>query len=138
MKKRGLLNPELNYTLSALGHMDGLCICDAGLPIPEEVNRIDLALVRGVPGFVETLEAILSEMEVEKAILAEEIKEASAGLHAEIRERLGDIPVEYLSHAQFKERVFETRGVVRTGEFTPYANIILISGVKKLFERYGG
>lgn len=133
MKKGGLLNPDLNYTLATLGHTDGLCICDAGLPIPEEVNRIDLTLVRGVPGFLETLEAILPELEVEEAILAEEIKEASAGLHAEIRKLLGDIPVKYLPHSQFKQRVFEVKGVVRTAEFTPYANIILVSGVKSLF-----
>lgn len=134
MKKGGLLNPELNYTLATLGHTDGLCICDAGLPIPDEANRIDLTLVRGVPGFVETMEAILPELEVEEAILAEEIKQASPGLHAELQKLLGDIPVRYLPHAKFKELVFETKGVVRTAEFTPYANIILISGVKGLFE----
>ena len=43
MKKNGILNPQLNRVISEMGHRDMLIIADAGLPIPKEVERIDLA-----------------------------------------------------------------------------------------------
>jgi len=129
MKKRGVINSELSYLISKMGHTDKLVICDAGLPIPEDVRRIDLSLTRTIPKFMEVLEALLNELVIEKAILAEEIKDVSLRLHQEIIKTLGDIPVEYCKHEKFKQISSEARCIVRSGEVTPYANIILISGV---------
>ena len=66
MKKQGLLHPELCRTITAMGHTDTLVVADAGLPIPNGIARIDLALVPGMPGFLTTLEAILAEFEVDQ------------------------------------------------------------------------
>jgi D-ribose pyranase len=62
-------------------------------------------------------------------ILAEEAKERNPGYLAEVQELLPGVPVEFVSHAEFKVRTTSARAIVRTGEFAPYANVILVSGV---------
>ncbi|MDA5107921.1 MULTISPECIES: D-ribose pyranase [Brevibacillus] len=130
MKKGGILHPDMNKLISQTGHTDWIVVTDAGLPIPENVNtRIDLALKEGTPGFLETLDAVLEDLIVEKIILAEEIKSISPKMNEEILRRFPGIPVEYLPHVEFKQRTKQARGLIRTGEFTPYANVILVAGV---------
>lgn len=129
MKKTTLLNSDLSSVISRLGHNDMLVIGDAGLPIPPGPQRIDLALVRGVPGFFETLRAVLSEMQVERIILASETSQVSPQVYAEIQALLPDAPVEWVTHEAFKQRTASSRAMVRTGECTAYANIILVAGV---------
>jgi D-ribose pyranase len=129
MKKTSLLQSDLSYVIATLGHLDTLVIADAGLPIPTETVRIDLALTRGVPGGVQTLRVVLEEMKVERVILAEEAKERNPGYLAEVQKLLPGVPVEFVSHAEFKTRTASARAIVRTGEFSPYANVILVSGV---------
>lgn len=129
MKKTELLNSEISYVISKLGHTQQIAIGDAGLPVPENVKRIDLALVKGVPGFLQTLDAVLSEMEVEGIILAGEIREKSPQMEREILERFPGVEVEYVEHEVFKERMKGCQAVIRTGETTAYANVILRAGV---------
>jgi len=129
MKKSGILNPDLIQAIAAMGHTDRLVIADAGLPIPVEVARIDLALVAGVPGFVQTLEAVLSELKVERATVASEMRSRNPAVHEAVQRLLSGTPIDQVTHERFKELLPEVRVVVRTGEVTPYANIILQSGV---------
>lgn len=129
MKKTGILNQPISTVIAGLGHTDTLVIADAGLPIPDSTTRIDLALIEGIPSFEDTLRAILGEMQVERAIIAEEMSRASPDLHERLRALLGDVPVETVPHEEFKERTRTAKAVIRTGEFTPYANVILVAGV---------
>ena len=129
MKKTGVLNQPLSRVIAGLGHMDTLVIADAGLPIPSGTERIDLAVSAGIPAFVDVLRAVLSEMEVQGAIVAEEMLERSPQIYEALRELLGDVPIQTVPHEQFKARTADARAVVRSGEFTPYANVILIAGV---------
>ncbi len=129
MKKTGLLNQPISAVIAGLGHTDMLVVADAGLPIPPQTRRIDLALVAGVPTFLKTLRAVLGEMQVEKAIIAEEMTTVSPKLYAAVQEILGNTPIELVTHTIFKSETESARAVIRTGEFTPYANIILVSGV---------
>jgi D-ribose pyranase len=62
-------------------------------------------------------------------ILAEEAKERNPKFLSEVKELLPGVPVEFVSHSDFKTRTASARAVVRTGEFAPYANVILVSGV---------
>ena len=103
MKKTTLLHSDLSYAIATLGHLDMLVIGDAGLPIPAETERIDLALTRGVPGAVQTLRVVLDEMKVEKAILAEEAKERNPKFLAEVQDLLADVTVEFVSHVDLKQ-----------------------------------
>lgn len=129
MKKGRLLNAGITSTMVRMGHTDQITIADAGLPIPEGVKRIDLAITKNYPSFIRVFEATLDEMVVEKVILAEEIKSQNPELLKQIMEKIGDIPVEWVSHEAFKKQTEKSKAVIRTGECTPYANIILQSGV---------
>ncbi len=128
MKKIGLINAPISSAISYLGHNDTLTIVDAGFPIPPSTQRIDIALKKGVPGFIQTLEVVLEEMYVEKAYLANEIITHSPHVYAQIQKLLPSISFEMISHVELKRRSEVTRAVIRTGEFTPYSNIILVAG----------
>jgi D-ribose pyranase len=129
VKKTGILNQPISSVIAGLGHMDTLVIADAGLPIPPETQRIDLALTEGIPTFLDTLRVVLTEMQVEQAVVAEEMLGVSPKVYEAVKELLGDVPIETVTHLIFKEQTRSARAVVRTGEFTPYANVILVAGV---------
>ena len=129
MKKTGILNKDISEVIASMGHKDALVVADAGLPIPPETRRIDLALTCGLPPFLDTVRVILSELRVEEAIVAQEMAVRSPEVYKALVELLGDVPIVQVPHETFKERTRSARAVVRTGECTPYANVILISGV---------
>ena len=129
MKKGKLLNSEISSVISQMGHTDSLTIGDCGLPIPKDVKRIDLALKYGVPSFLDTLDTVLEELCVEEIIIAEEIKEAAEQMYKEILNRFENVKVTMVKHEEFKVMTKDSHAVIRTGECTPYANIILKSGV---------
>lgn len=130
MKKQGILNSDISRVLSYLGHTDWICIGDCGLPIPDEVERIDLALAFGEPTFMRTLEVVAGDMKVEKIILAEEIKVQNPIVLDQVTELFAgqNVETEYVSHVELKERTKNCKAVIRTGETTPYANVILQAG----------
>ncbi|MEX3772486.1 D-ribose pyranase [Pseudomonas sp. MYb118] len=132
MKKTPLLNVALSRLIASLGHGDLVVIGDAGLPVPPGVELIDLALTQGIPDFISTLNVVLSEMQVERHVLASEIldKQPTAlvaldKLHAE--GALGQRQL--VDHEQFKILSRQARAIVRTGECQPYCNIVLAAGV---------
>lgn len=131
MKKNGILNSDISRVLSYMGHTDQIAVGDCGLPIPEETERIDLALKFGVPGFMEVLCEVKKEMKIEKIILAEEIKIKNPEILEQILQLFDrteeDCEIEYVSHEELKEKTHTCKAVIRTGETTPYANIILQS-----------
>ncbi len=130
MKKTTLLHSEISYLLASLGHQDLIVIADSGLPIPKSVKRIDLALTAGVPGFIETLEVVLSELHIEKAWIAEELIEQRGTVYPKLLERLADTEIGTLPHVELKQLIeHKAIAVIRTGECSPYANVILQSGV---------
>lgn len=129
MKKTGILNQPISAVIAALGHTDSLVIADAGLPIPPEPQRIDLALAEGIPSFLDVLRIVLTELQVERAIVAEEMLKVSPDVHSAVSKLLENVPIDTVPHQNFKEQTRSARAVIRTGEFTPYANIILESGV---------
>lgn len=129
MKRTKLINSELSYTISKMGHTDSLTIGDCGLPIPDSVDRIDLALTHGVPSFLDTLDVVLEELCVEEIVIASEIEEKNSAIYEEILKRFENIKITKVCHEEFKNMTKESCAVVRTGECSPYANIILKSGV---------
>jgi len=123
MKKSGILNAELSRVVASLGHGQMLVIGDAGLPVPPGVPCIDLAVCVGVPRFWEVLDAVLSEMEVERAVVADE---ASDEVIDQFEARLS---VERVTHEALKDLSRDAMAVVRTGEAVAYSNVVLVSGV---------
>ncbi|EHI70391.1 D-ribose pyranase [Streptococcus ictaluri] len=130
MKKHGLLNSDLAKLAADLGHTDRVCIGDLGLPVPDGVTKIDLALKPGQPNFQEVVDVYLEHILVEKVILAEEIKSHNPKQLEAFLAKLDDqVEVDYVSHEALKKYNQEVKAVIRTGENTPYSNVILQSGV---------
>jgi D-ribose pyranase len=133
-QREGLLHPALARIVAGIGHGQTLVLADAGLPIPPGVERIDLAVTCGVPGLAPVLEAVVAELAVERAIIAREASEAPASGKESLPQLLSRVlspgtPVEAISHEELKARSAQAVAVVRTGECTPYWNVILVAGV---------
>ncbi|MBC8538305.1 D-ribose pyranase [Christensenellaceae bacterium NSJ-63] len=135
MLKGGILNGQLLRVLGETGHKDLLLVSDAGMPLPKDVERVDLSLVPGIPAYTDVLQAVVDDIMVEKAFLAEEVKTISPKMHAKILEILKPTgcEIEYVPHVELKQIMQTTRACIRSGEFTGYANVILQAGVS-----YGG
>ncbi len=125
MKSGILIHPGLLAALASMGHTDEILICDAGYPVPADVPTIDLAYRPGQAPFLDVLTVVVATVHIEEATIA---AEAAADLGAAIDEILG-APADRIPHVAFKERARRCRGVVRTGEHTRYANVILTVGV---------
>ncbi|WP_429065804.1 D-ribose pyranase [Aeromonas veronii] len=137
MKRGVLLNAPLSALVAQMGHTDEITVCDAGLPIPAGPERIDLALMAGTPSLATVLTALLTDLVVEKVIMATEIKQISPAAHQALVDQLEahataqgkPITIEYCLHEEFKTRSRQSKAIVRSGEVTPYANLILCAGV---------
>lgn len=129
MKKQGILNAKLSGLLAGLGHKDIFLICDAGMPIPQGVEIVDLALVGGIPSFKDVFAAITNEVIVEKYTMAQEVHETNKDLLTYMQNILVDAQAEFIPHIDLKEMSKSVKFAVRTGEFSYYPNIILQAGV---------
>lgn len=127
MKKSGVLNSDISRVLSYMRHTDTICISDCGLPCPDETELIDISLEKGVPDFVRVLKAVVNDMSVEKILLAEEIRVKNPAVLKEIQTLLPGVRTDFMPHEEFKKKLLSCKAVVRSGEASPYANIILQS-----------
>ena len=128
MLRDGILNAPLAGALARLGHTHQVVIADAGLPLPYGVpgcTVVDLALVAGIPRFEQVLDAVLDAIVVDRAEAA--LESQSQPAHEWIAARLDNLSL--ISHDELKARLPQTQLVVRTGESTPFANVILHCGV---------
>jgi D-ribose pyranase len=131
MRRSGvIINGRLIELVTSIGHTQTLVIADAGLPIPSGVECIDLAVRAGLPGFLDVLDCVLAELQVERAVLAREIETLNPDLFKGTTERFGaGVLVDLIPHGALKQRLVHARAIVRTGEFSPYANVELYGGV---------
>jgi D-ribose pyranase len=129
MKKDRVLNPHICRAIAEIGHTEYLVIGDAGLPIPAGVKVIDVSVTRGVPGFIEVLEAIAEELVIESFIFASEAVEANPGLVSMMKAIIPDKPSKTVTHDEFKTIVKDAKTIIRTGECSSFANVILVCGV---------
>ncbi len=128
MKKHGILNASLSELIATLGHTDQLVVADCGLPVPPEVPVVDLALVQGIPRFSEVLAALADEIVVQRLTVAEEAVRHNPDALEAVRAAFPDVPLDRVPHEQLKQELPAVKAVVRTGEATPFANVILECG----------
>jgi D-ribose pyranase len=129
MKETGILNRDLAKFLAAQGHQDSMMVCDAGFAIPDSIPVVDLSLKKDVPLIDQVLEELARHYSVEKIVMAEETKNISPGKYEKVREILGsNLEVETIPHARLKEMSHDVKFAIRTGDFTAYSNVLLISG----------
>lgn len=127
MKRSGLLHPELASVIAALGHGQTVAIADAGLPVPAGPHRIQLGFAPDRPSFLDVVDAVLTELVVESAVVASEFADGS--VPDGLKERLGEVPIHTVPHERLKTMLDDCTAVVCTGEFTPFANVVLTAGV---------
>jgi D-ribose pyranase len=129
MKEVGIVNRELARLLSEQGHGDLLMVVDAGFAIPKGADVVDISLSENCPMVIDTLKELKKFFSVEKLIFANDTKSVSPTLFNNIRKLFGkSVPVEMVTHPQIKEMGHKVKAVIRTGDFTAYANVILVSG----------
>jgi len=145
MKLHGLLNSDLLAVMARIGHGDMIVITDNGFPFPINLmtKTIDLSVTKNLPRFLDVVKPVIEEYEFESVILAQEIKTKNAQINNKLiniirkkKSNLKQTSVKYIPHREFKDLVLHGAErsepvvcVVRTSEFTPFANIILIAGV---------
>jgi D-ribose pyranase len=129
MKKTGILNRDISALVAAMGHTDRLLISDAGFPIPKGIPCIDLSLRPTVPTVLEIAELLAIELEVEQFYFADEVLKIRPNRGAEVNEFFPKAKGITVPHVEFKKLAAEARGIIRTGDFTSYANVLLVSGV---------
>lgn len=149
MKRNDLIHPELSHVIAQMGHGQKLAVVDAGMPIPQGIRRIDLAFAPAQPGWLPVIEVIQKELCIESYIFASElaeqhVQELARCLNSEILDNQNptaqdagtqasgqrdELVAEVISHTELKEQLADCVAVVRTGEFTAYANVILVAGV---------
>ncbi len=123
-----VLNPELAALIRRIGHTQMLLVCDGGFPVPFGVpgGTLDLSVTADVPTVAQVLDAILPELPHDRVILASEMKECSPERYAWHEQQKS--PIECHSHLRFKQFAREAVACVRTGDATPYANVIVVGG----------
>lgn len=129
MKKDRLLNPLILQEVAALGHTEYLCIGDCGLPVPKGVKVIDISVTAGNPQFLDVLNVVAEELVVESMILASEIKDKNPQLMQQVKDILENKPCKMVPHEEFKRLTEKAKCIIRTGETSSYANVILVGGV---------
>lgn len=129
MKEVGPVNRGIDKVLSEQGHNDLLMVVDAGFAIPKEVEVVDISLAENNPMVCEVLAELRKFYSVEKMIMANQTKETNPTFFEKISGSFGDdIPVETIEHAELKQLAKTVKAVIRTGDFTAYGNVILVSG----------
>lgn len=130
MQKVGILNSAIAKVLADLGHTDTIVIGDCGLPVPAGVPKIDLALKLGSPSFMEVVAEVEKYMEIEKVEIAAEMEDRNPAVYAAMKDLFQKQQwIVDENHEKFKAETAKAKCVIRTGEITPYANVILHSNV---------
>lgn len=129
MKKTKMINSDMSRVIAQMGHFDKLSIGDAGMPVPMGTEKIDLAVDNGIPSFMQVLTNVLEELEVQRIYLAEEIKTENPKMLENIKALMPETPITFMPHSDMKQDLNNCHAFVRTGEMTPYSNIISESGV---------
>jgi len=126
--KSGILNPHVNSLLSNVRHTNTLIVADRGFPFWPEIEIVDLSLVDDIPRVLDVLYAIRRNFAVGRFFMAEEFRlRNTPAVIQQFAEAMASVEVVYESHAEFKKRVPHVIGLIRTGDTTDFANVILES-----------
>ena len=128
MKKTGILHPELSHMVASCGHTDYIVLADKGYPVPNGVNRINLGFMDDHPTILQVLEALSSEMKIDRLILTDEMVDMSPERVEDLKKMFPQVRIDRVSHTELKELTDTAFGVVKTADTCPYANLMVVSG----------
>jgi len=129
MKEIGILNSKISRAISEQGHQDLLMVVDAGFASPLEIEVIDISLCKNNPMVIDVLSEIRKFFSVEKMFIAKETQYKNPTLFNDISMMWGKkVDVEVVEHVALKEMSKKVKVIIRTGDFTAFGNVILVSG----------
>jgi D-ribose pyranase len=128
MLRTGILNPHVLSLLARVRHTNTLVIADRGFPFWPEIETVDLSLVDDVPTVLDVLNALRPNFIIGRAWMAREFKRENTKVtQTKFAIALKGVPLTFEPHVDFKKRVPRALGLIRTGDTTQYANLILES-----------
>jgi D-ribose pyranase len=128
MLMTGILNPRVLNLLSRVRHTNTLVVADRGFPFWPQIETVDISLVDDVPTVLQVLDAVRAQAIFGKAWMAKEfLRENRRPTQKLFRDALEGVSLKFELHAKFKKRVPDAVGLIRTGDSTQYANVILES-----------
>jgi D-ribose pyranase len=129
MKEVGMINGKIDSALNRQGHMDLMMVVDAGFPCPDHVELIDIALAEGVPSILDVLAELRKVHSVEKIFVAQEMLDHNPAYHQKVSKSFGDgAELGMIPHSELKENSHQVKTIIRTGDFTAWSNVMLVSG----------
>ena len=129
MKEFGMINRQIDSALNRQGHMDLMMVVDAGFPCPDHVELIDIALAEGVPSILDVLSELRKVHSIEKLVFAQETVDHNPTYFNQVVKSFGEnMDVEVIPHTELKERSHKVKTIIRTGDFTAWGNLMLVSG----------
>lgn len=135
MKEVGMINGMIDSALNRQGHMDLMMVVDAGFPCPDHVELIDIALKEGVPSIPDVLAELRKVHSVEKIVMAQDTFDHNPAYFDKVSKSFGEgVEVEVIPHAELKERSHNVKTIIRTGDFTAWGNVMLVSGAGDLWQ----
>jgi D-ribose pyranase len=114
--------------ISRVRHTNTLVIADRGFPFWPEIETVDVSLVDDIPKVLDVLKTLRLNFVVGRVFMAEEFRSAnSPATRSEFQQAMAGIPVLFEPHDNFKKRVPQAIGLIRTGDTVQYANVIIES-----------
>jgi D-ribose pyranase len=128
MLKSGILNPQINSLLSRVRHTNTLVIADRGFPFWPTIETVDISLIDGIPSVLEVLKAVRQNFVIGKAWMADEfLTNNSKQVIDQFVSAFEGVDLQHEPHVEFKRRVPNALGLIRTGDTIQYANLIIES-----------
>ncbi len=128
MLQRGILNPAVLSLLARVRHTNTLVISDWAFPFWPQIETVDISLTQGIPTVLQVLELLRPNFKIGELFMAEEFNSSNKGkVLTSFHRAFRGLKVTYETHVQFKLRVPSAIGLIRTGDSTPYGNIIIES-----------
>jgi D-ribose pyranase len=129
MLKSGILNPRLLSLLARVRHTNALVIADRGFPFWPEMETVDISLTEDIPTVLQVVAAVRPIFHIAQAYMAREFRRYNTpAVRAKFAGGFSGVPIRFEPHIVFKKRVPAAIGLIRTGDSTQYANVILVSG----------
>ncbi|HEY8991193.1 MAG TPA: RbsD/FucU family protein [Luteolibacter sp.] len=128
MLKHGILNPHVLDLIARVRHTNTLVISDWAFPFWPEIETVDISLTHNIPTVLDVLDLISPVFQIGRIWQAEEFYANNTPEKiAAFQKSIGDVPVTKEPHVALKTRVPHAIGLIRTGDATPYGNLIIES-----------
>jgi D-ribose pyranase len=128
MLQTGILNPHVLDLIARIRHTNTLVISDWAFPYWPEIETVDISLTHGIPTVLDVLDLLTPVFKIGRIWQANEfVTTNTPEMVGRFAKSFGQIPLTREAHVDFKKRVPHAIGLIRTGDATPYGNIILES-----------